>query len=133
VYRFLAALLFVTAYASCAAAQALPVPSHWKDQRGSDLLLYTIDGKGAFTGAFIDNSEAFACHYAPYDLQGQIHGHHVRFTVVWKNAAQDCKSQTTWSGRATGDTITTWWVLTHHDHKGAAKKMRGTDTFHKQF
>jgi len=42
-------------------------------------------------------------------------------------------SPTSWYGHVAGNTITTRWVLTYLDHNGAAKKMRGTDTFQKQF
>ncbi|HTV31364.1 MAG TPA: avidin/streptavidin family protein [Xanthobacteraceae bacterium] len=74
-------------------AQGLTVPSYWKNQRGSEMLPYSIDGKGAFTGAFINHAAGFACENSPYDLHGQVHANsHLRFTVVWKNLAQDCKS-----------------------------------------
>ena len=131
--RLSAALFFVVIFASCAFAQDFPVPSHWTNQHGSDMLLYTIDSKGAFTGAFINRAPGFACDNVPYDLRGQVHGHHVKFAVVWKNAFQDCKAHTSWSGRVTGSTMTTWWVLTYLDGKGVTRKMRGSDTFKKQF
>ena len=130
--RLTAALLFVVSYASCASAQSLPVPSHWKDGSGSELLLYTIDAKGAFTGAFISHAPGFACANLPFDLHGQVHGDHVRFVVMWKNVTKDCKSQTSWYGRVTGGAMTTWWVQTDVGHKGATKAMRGADHFQKQ-
>jgi hypothetical protein len=133
VRRLSAALLFIVASASCALAQSLPVPSHWTNPRGSDLLLYTIDGSGAFTGAFINRAPGFACDNVPYDVHGQVHGHHVRFVVAWKNTFQDCKAHTAWSGRVSGNTLTTWWVETSVDGKGVARRTRGTDTFKKQF
>lgn len=126
-------LLFVTAFASGASAQSLPVPSHWTNQQGSDLLLYTIDGKGAFTGAFVNRTPGFSCDNVPYEVHGQAHGHHVSFAVAWKNTFQDCKSHTSWAGRVTGNTLTTWWVETYAGKKGAVKKTRGVDTFKKQF
>ena len=126
--RLSVALLFVVTFASCALGQGLPAPSHWTNQHGSDLLLYTIDARGAFTGAFINRAPGFACDNTPYDLHGQVHGHHVSFVVVWKNAFQDCKAHTSWSGRVTGSTMITWWVETI-----AGNKVRGTDTFKKRF
>lgn len=131
--RLSAALFVVMTYASCAFAQSLPVPSHWTNQRGSDLLLYTVDGKGAFTGAFINRAPEFACDNLPYDVRGRVHGHHISFTVAWKNSFQDCKSHTSWSGSVTGNTMMTWWVETYVGNKGAVKKSRGSDTFRKQF
>jgi len=132
VRRLSAALLFVVTFAPCALAQNLPVPSHWTSQHGSDLILYTIDGKGAFTGAYVNRAPGFACDNVPYDVRGQAHGHHVSFAVTWKNSFQDCKAHTSWSGRVTGATLTTWWVETLVEGKGV-KKVRGTDTFKKQF
>jgi hypothetical protein len=131
-YRLVATLLLLLMPTVGASAQGLPVPSQWKDRQGSEMSLFTINAKGAFTGKLVNHAAGFACENAPYDLHGQAHGHHVRFSVMWKNGAQDCKSHTSWYGRVTGKTITTWWVLTYFDKHGAVKKMRGADTFVEQ-
>ena len=114
-----------------ASAQGLPVPSYWKDGAGSEMSLHSIDAKGAFTGTFVSHAASFACANAPFDLHGQAHGHHVRFSVVWKNTLADCKSHTSWSGNVAGNTMHTWWVQTSGE-KRAVKKTHGADTFVKQ-
>jgi hypothetical protein len=130
-YRFIAAVLLLFIPSISAFAQGLPVPSYWKNQRGSEMSLVNIDPKGAFTGKFVNHAAGSPCENTPFDVHGQAHGDHVRFSVVWKNETQDCKSHTSWYGRVTGKTITTWWVLTSGE-KRAEKKTRGTDTFVEQ-
>ncbi len=129
-HRLIAALALLLLPTAGAFAQALPVPSYWKAP-GSEMSLHTIAANGAFTGTFISHAAGFACAGAPYDLRGQAHGGHVTFSVVWKNAASDCKAHTSWSGRVAGKVIHTWWVQTSGE-KRAVKKTRGTDTFVEQ-
>ena len=123
----LAALLYVTPAAAFAAA-GLPVPSHWKDAQGSEVAFFTSDAKGALTGTFVSHAPGFACATLPFNLRGRVQGHHVTFSVVWKNAIEDCKGQTTWSGNVSGKLLHVWWVTTTGEQH-AAKKTRGADTF----
>jgi hypothetical protein len=122
--RFAAALLLLVTPAAAAFAQSLPVPSHWKDAQGSEINLLTIDAKGALTGKVVSHAPGFACANFPFDLSGRAHGHHVQFSVVWKNGLQDCKAQTAFSGKVAGKSMHVWWVTT-----SGGKKTRGADTF----
>jgi hypothetical protein len=130
-YRLIAAFILLSIPAAHAAAPAVPVPSYWKDAAGSELSLHSIDAKGAFTGTYITHTAGFACANTPFEVHGQAHGSQVRFSVVWKNAAADCKAHTSWYGHVTGKTLATWWVMTS-GVQHAAKKTRGTDTFVEQ-
>ncbi len=129
--RFVAALSLIVASSAAAYAQAVPVPSHWKDGQGSEISLFTIDAKGNFTGKLTTRTPGFACANFPFDVSGLAHGHHLRFSVVWKSMAQDCKAHTSWTGIVSGKTMHTWWVMTSGE-KRAAKKTHGADTFIEQ-
>jgi hypothetical protein len=49
--RFVTALVLVVVTSVSALAQALPVPSYWLNQRGSEMKLFDIDPLGVFRGA----------------------------------------------------------------------------------
>ena len=110
-----------------ASAQALPVPSYWKNQRGSEMKIYSIDADGNFRGVYINHAVGYRCQNSPYDVVGRASGSRVVFKVVWKNWIEDCKSSTVWRGRVSGATIATRWVLTHQ-----SGVMRGTDVFQRR-
>jgi len=122
--RFAAALLLLVTPAGGAYSASLPVPSHWKDAQGTEISLLAVDAKGAFTGNIVSRAPGFACANFPFDLSGHAHGHHVRFRVVWKNAVQDCKAQTAYTGAIAGKSMHVWCVMT-----SGGKKTRGADTF----
>jgi len=121
--RFAAALLLLVTPAAGASVQ-VPVPSHWKDAQGSEVAFFTKDAKGALTGKFVSHAPGFACANFPFDLSGRAHGHHVQFSVVWKNGLQDCKGHTSYAGSVAGKSLHVWWVTT-----SGGKKTRGADTF----
>jgi hypothetical protein len=122
--RYAAALLLLVAPTAGAFAQSVPVPSHWKDAQGTEISLFNIDPKGAFTGKIVSHVPGFACANVPFDLSGRAHGHHLSFSVVWKSAFQDCKAQTSYSGSVAGKSMHVWWVMT-----AGKKKTRGAETF----
>ena len=126
-FRIIAALLVFLASVVQCAAQGLPAPSYWQNQRGSIMKILALDpSTGNFSGIYINNAVGFRCQGTPYDLQGRARGPNVVFRVVWKNWAEDCKSTTVWYGRLVGTTLYTKWVLTR---VGITKKLKGTDTF----
>jgi hypothetical protein len=65
-------------------------------------------------------------------MHGAGKGSRVVFTVVWTNWLEDCQATTVWRGTVNGAVLDTRWVLTYRDPSGAIKKMRGSDTFHRQ-
>jgi len=131
-YRLITALFVLVAVTVSASAQSLPVPSYWLNQRGSEVKLYNIDAQGHFLGVFINHAAGFACQNTPYELRGHTWGDHVKFAVLWKNWAQDCKSMSVWHGRLIGHTIWTRWVLYTKNINGTISILRGKDNFQLQ-
>ncbi len=122
----LAFVILVTASVT-AFAQSLPSWSIWKNQRGSIMKVFAVAPDRSFKGVYINNAPGFGCQGTPFDLTGRVSGSKVTFTVVWKNAWQDCKSKTVWYGVDLGITMPTKWTLT-----SAAGKQKGFDQFTRQ-
>jgi len=131
-YRLAAAFLLLVVATVSASAQNIPVPSYWKNQQDSELVLTSIDAKGNLAGSFISQEPGFACSGTFYDLKGRAHRKLVRFTVVWKNWSHDCNAETEWYGRVNGKSIVTFRVFKQTDAHGHVTKKRGVDTFHEQ-
>jgi hypothetical protein len=119
----LAFLVLITASVT-AFAQSLPSWSIWKNQRGSILKVLAVAPDQTFTGIYINNEPGFACQGTPFNLTGRASGSKVTFTVLWKNAWQDCKSKTVWYGFDLGPTMPTKWTLT-----SASGTLTGFDQF----
>jgi hypothetical protein len=123
---------FVAVVATCvvAAAQELPASSTWKNQRGSELNVTAVDATGKFTGTYVNHAAGFACQDEPFDVSGHAWSHRVVFSVVWKNASQDCRSITTWAGIARKKVLSTAWQLAQVDPKAGRIKLQwGRDRF----
>jgi hypothetical protein len=131
-HRLLTTLLVLVISGVSASAQSLPVPSYWKNQRGSEMKLYEMATDGTFKGIYINHAARTHCQNTPYDVHGTAIGRHVKFSVVWKNWWEDCKSTAVWHGRVTGKTITTWWLLRIYNDDGTVSKVRGIDIFQQQ-
>ena len=130
-FRTLAALcLFLSVGSFAAQAQTLPPNSSWKNQRGSEMKIGSIDEKGAFIGEYINNATGFDCRGTPgYEVKGSQSGNRVWFVVVWKNADKNCNSVTAWRGRLRGRTMNTTWSLAYVDQSGRLRVLNGQDTF----
>ena len=94
--------------------------------------LYSMDVDGNFKGIFINHWAGTHCQNTPYDLSGYAVGHHVKFAVVWKNWAEDCRSKTFWYGRIIGTTIKTRWLIITRKPNGTVSKTLGKDNFQLQ-
>jgi len=130
--RLVSALLFAVGLSlTTASAQTLPLPSAWKNARGSEMRIWPGPTPGSFRGEYINSATGFDCRGVPFDLVGQTRGSTVKFVVVWKNFIQSCNSVTAWVGRlTTTDTLTTGWELAYVDgNTGLIKILRGTDVF----
>ncbi len=126
--RALAALLLFAATTVAALAQTLPVPSRWSSQNHSYLEFDQMVNSAEFTGIYVDHNPRFACANVLKKMTGMVHGAKVTFTVEWwLDGAAQC-GQTTWTGHASGTTITAHWV---HTVKGQPPTS-GTDTFTRQ-
>jgi len=125
--RLVTALSIVVATSVSAFAQSLPVPSYWRNQRGSEMKIYAIDAKGNFKGIYINHGGP-GCQNSPFNLAGKEKvGGHVTFIVVWTNFMQNCNSQTVWHGRIEGKTIGTRWEFDTYGNPPLS--VRGSDIF----
>lgn len=129
-YLCVAAVFFVVA-ASAANAQNIQSNTHWKNQRGSELNIATINADGSFSGTFVNNATGFDCKGTPYLLSGWIdHDEKISFSVRWNNATKDCHSIASWVGYYRNGKLITLWYLVYDDAK--SKKtviLHGADTF----
>lgn len=111
---------------SFAAAQNLPAPSEWTNQRTSVLRIFWSYPDGRFAGTFTNNAPGFSCH-ATYPMTGTATGNQVAFVVNFWN----CQSITNWSGTIRGNVMRTRWTLNYIEN-GTPKTMRGSDTFQRR-
>jgi Avidin family len=111
-------------------AQTLQAPSEWKNQRGSELRIESVDGSGAFKGHYVNNAAGFGCQGVPYDVTGKVDGQSIQFVVLWVNATERCNSLTSWRGIVSGRTISTNWQLATVDKAtGEVKLIAGESVF----
>jgi hypothetical protein len=125
-------VICVALVATCAiaVAQGLPASSVWKNQRGSELTVTTVDPTGRFSGTYVNRAPGFACQNEPFDVSGHAWSRRVVFTVVWKNASQDCRSTTTWFGVTSSKTMQTTWQLSAINPKTRRPRVSwGRDRF----
>src|SRR5262245_21866418 len=115
--KLLLAFIVLLASQALAAADPLPAPSFWQNQRGPTLEIFSA---GNISGIFINRAPGFQCQNIPYPVFGTSTAYTVMFTV---NFFQ-CNSQTTWRGTVRGRKMATSWVLTY-----PCGKMSGKDTF----
>jgi hypothetical protein len=119
--RLICGFALVVAAPFVAFAQGLPVPSGWENQRGSILKVVSSQPDGRFSGVFINYAPGYQCQGIPYDVAGKSAGARVVFTVNFT----DCRTITTWRGRAAGATMPTRWVL----RVAGGPPQRGADVF----
>ena len=123
-------LAFIVASSGLAAAQPLPVPSSWQNQRGSTLSISSIDSFGNFRGTYINRASGFGCQNSPYPVVGYTSGSTVNFVVTWNNNVMNCLSVTAWNGAINGATLTTYWQLgAGNPNNGQVSISYGQDYF----
>lgn len=127
---FIAICLALTLGSAVASAQSIPAPSTWKNQRGSEMTIKSVDPANVFTGEFVNNAPDFECRGTPgFDVKGSLINGRLVFAVVWKNATRNCNSITAWRGRLQGNTMNTTWILVYADRNGRVQTRTGRDTF----
>jgi Avidin family len=129
--RIIYVLLFFLSFTAVATAQGISSGSAWKNQRGSEFIVTSVDVQGKLVGQYVNNATGFECQGVPFDVFGTTTGSHVWFAVIWKNATMTCNSLTVWRGRVAGKKIRTAWELFYIDQKGVVRKLIGRDTFTK--
>lgn len=107
-----------------ASAQGLSAPSYWRNERGSELFVWTVDN-GAIQGTFINQAQGFACQGIPYPASGALKPTGLYFVVTFAQ----CNSFTRWAGRTNGSKMPTSWTLFYVDGNGKLRKLKGADVF----
>ncbi|WP_247567309.1 avidin/streptavidin family protein, partial [Bradyrhizobium sp. 151] len=107
-----------------AIAQGLPAPSYWKNERGSELFVWSANS-GAIQGTFTNHAQGFACQGIPYPASGAVSPAGLYFVVTFAQ----CNSFTRWVGKLNGSQMPTSWTLFYVDKNGKPGKLKGADTF----
>lgn len=126
------ALLLLLSTAS-ADAQGPQPNTTWQNDKGSEFTIVSVGPDGSLKGTFTNQAAGFGCKNTPYPVMGWIDGERIAFSVRWKNAQEDCKSITSWTGYVSGIRMLAYWDLVYVD---ATEKhplvIRGTDYFKKK-
>src|SRR5215470_14042459 len=123
-YRIIAALFLVVAFAAAASAQAV-FPSAWQSQSGAILKILTVDPAGNISGVFLSNPSG-PCPAVPYNMAGTVRGPRIAFQTS-RTWTPDCSVTAVWIGRFVSPTTTAVkWRITSGPG-GPAK--RGTEVF----
>ena len=63
-------------------AQGLSAPSYWKNERGSELLVWSVNN-GVIQGTFTNHAQGFQCQGLPYPASGAIKSTGLYFVVTF--------------------------------------------------
>ncbi|WP_091893964.1 avidin/streptavidin family protein [Bradyrhizobium sp. Rc2d] len=107
-----------------ARAQGLPAPSYWKNERGSELFVWSANS-GSIQGTFTNHAQGFACQGIPYPASGAVRPTGLHFVVTFAQ----CNSFTQWVGKVNGPHMPTSWTLFYVDKNGKPSKLKGADIF----
>ncbi|QHP67988.1 hypothetical protein EI171_12130 [Bradyrhizobium sp. LCT2] len=107
-----------------AMAQGLSAPSYWKNERGSELYIWSANS-GTIQGIFTNHAQGFACQGIPYPASGSLSPTGLYFVVTFSQ----CNSFTRWVGKIKGSQIPTSWTLLYVDKKGKLSRLKGADIF----
>ncbi|TYL75334.1 avidin/streptavidin family protein [Bradyrhizobium cytisi] len=124
--RFLG-LLLIAQFFFCSGevmAQGLSAPSYWKNERGSELFIWSANN-GAIQGTFTNHAQGFACQGIPYPASGAIGPTGLYFVVTFAQ----CNSFTRWVGKTNGSQMPASWMLFYVDKNGKPSKLKGADVF----
>lgn len=123
-FKFVLAISAVVVTLTAASADSLPAPSSWKNQRGSQLNVWSVTN-GQIQGEFINNAAGFECQGIPYPATGQVSPNSIYFVVTFVK----CNSFTIWRGRVNGPQMPTRWKLFYVKPGGTPASLSGSDTF----
>lgn len=116
-----AQFLFLSAEAM---AHGLAAPSYWKNERGSELFVWSANS-GAIQGTFTNHAHGFACQGIPYPASGAVGPTGLYFVVTFAR----CNSFARWVGKTNGSQMPTSWTLFYVDKNGKPGKLKGADIF----
>ncbi len=124
-------LATLCAAAQQASAQSPTVTGTWANDHGSVLVIQSVGANGSVTGTYANNAPGYKCAGVAFPLVGWMDGQRISYTVLWKNAAVDCNSITSWTGYFNGSRLGVEWVVTF-DEYGAPAIRTGSDSYTKQ-
>ena len=124
VSKISALIFFMGVLVSSASADSLPAPSFWKNQRGSELQIWTVTN-GVIQGMFTNNAQGFECQGIPYPVTGRQSANGFFFVVTFAK----CNSLARWRGTVRGSQMFTTWDLYYIKPDGNLGIMPGADTF----
>jgi hypothetical protein len=114
-------------------AEDLPVPSSWKNQRGSIVTFASKTATGELTGTFKNQFSQFPQCLDTFDLAGTTSGDQVKFVSTMKNQAVDCHDLVAWTGTLSNDTLKTAVELAEaNPATGTIAKFSSQDVFARQ-
>ncbi|WP_240543286.1 avidin/streptavidin family protein [Bradyrhizobium canariense] len=105
-------------------AQGLPAPSYWKNERGSELFIWSASS-GTIQGTFTNHAQGFACQGIPYPASGAVGPTGLYFVVTFAQ----CNSFTRWVAKPNGSQMAASWTLFYVDTHGKPSKLKGADIF----
>jgi avidin family protein len=107
--RLLVSLAVLCGLSSTACADPLSAPSFWKNQRGSELRIVSVNAKGEVKGFFTNYAEGYKCKGIKYPAKGRTTPFVTEFTVNFVK----CRTTTIWRGTVQGQNMPTAWTLQH--------------------
>ena len=114
-------------------ADDLPVPSSWKNQRGSIVTFASKASTGELTGTFTNQFSRFPKCLDTFDLVGMVTGNQVSFVSTMKNSTVDCHLLVAWTGTMSKGTLTTAVELAEASPAtGKISKFSSKDVFTRQ-
>lgn len=122
-----AAVLILAAAGSAEAACA--VEGTWKNKLGSVLTIGKAGADGTFDGTLVNKAEGYSCQNRPFPVRGLCAADQISFDVVWKDAEEDCRSLTSWTGFVMGNAIITRWTLVYVGKMDKQAITGGSDVY----
>lgn len=107
--KFLLIIGLLIGFSGVANADRLIAPSLWKNQRGSELRITSVNGT-SFRGTFTNFDPNFQCVGIPYPVTGVAGGGPTTFTVNFVK----CATVTKWNGDVQGLGLSAQWLLQHN-------------------
>jgi hypothetical protein len=129
-HRRVVAGLLLLALGGAAAAAPIEAGTIWRNDRGSTLVIRSIDADGRLAGDYVNAAPGFPCQGTPFPVIGWLAGEKIVFSVRWKNASEDCGSLTTWAGFIADGVLVTEWSLVRTDpQSGKGMVLHGASRF----
>ena len=127
---FFCAIAGLFAAGLAASAQSLQPNTVWRNERGSELRISSIDPDGPLRGSYINRATGYRCQNTPYPVVGWVSGDKIAFAVRWTSPEADCGSITSWTGYLSeGRLVTSWDLVRASAQDGKPQVLHGADVF----